>query len=207
MMQKISYTAAGAALAACLYAMPAAWAGDQAKGIVNGLDPKSMNELFDALPHQPDAALTNIIPVSPNKFRFLFVWPGSNPLMTYDRVGRSFGDRFAAFAGQLKPMATGYCLPSQNMFFGTTTYGVDEVNVAYRDIEVHYQFGWQPACQGRYIKAAELELLSSMPTHHGGYGAALPAPHPPVPAQQEPRSPEDGLKPFINSPAPAAPLE
>jgi len=100
-----------------------------------------MNELFDALPHQPDAALTNIIPVSPNKFRFLFVWPGSNPLMTYDRVGRSFGDRFAAFAGQLKPMATGYCLPSQNMFFGTTTYGVDEVNVAYRDIEVHYQFG------------------------------------------------------------------
>jgi hypothetical protein len=206
MIQKISYMAAGAALAGWVSAMSVAWAGDQAKTIINGLDPKSMNGLFDALPRQPDAALTNIIPVSPNKFRFLFIWPGSNPLMTYDRVGRSFADRFTAFAAQLKPLATGYCLPSKNMFFGTASYGEKEVNVAYRDIEVHYQFGWQPACGGQYIKAAELELLSSMPAHHGGYGAALPVPHPTVPAQ-EPRSPMEGLKPFINSPAAAPPLE
>ena len=98
MMQNIPQKAAGAVISAWLCAVPAAWAGDQAKAIVNSLDPKSMNELFEALPAQPDAALTNIVPVSPNKFRFLFVWPGSNPLMTYDRVGLSFADRFAAFA-------------------------------------------------------------------------------------------------------------
>ena len=79
--------------------------------------------------------------------------------MTYDRVGRSFAERFAAFAEQLRPLATGFCLPAANLFFGITTYGEEEVNVAYRDIEVRYQFGWQPACQGRYIQAAEIEQL------------------------------------------------
>ena len=110
--------------------------------------PKEHERAFRGSAAQPDAALTNIVPVSPNKFRFLFVWPGSNPLMTYDRVGLSFADRFTAFANQLKPLASGFCLPSQSMYFGTTTYGEDEVNVAYRDIEVHYQFGWQPALRG-----------------------------------------------------------
>lgn len=206
MMQKISYMAAGAALAGWLSVIPAAWAGDQAMNIINGLNPKSLNGLFEALPRQPDAALTNIVPVSPNTFRFLFVWPGSNPLMTYDRVGRSFAERFAAFAKRLKPLATGYCLPSQDMFFGTASYGEEEVHVAYRDIEVHYKFGWQPACQGEYIKPAELEVLSSKPAHNGGYGAALPATHPPAPAK-EPQSPMDSLKPFIKPPAAAPALE
>jgi hypothetical protein len=206
MMKNIPHKAAGALISAWLCAMPAAWAGDQAKAIVNSLDPKSMNELFEALPQQPDAALTNIVPVSPNKYRFLFIWPGSNPVMTYDRVGRSFADRFSAFAGQLKPMATGFCLPSQNLFFGSTTYGKDEVNVAYRDIEVHYQFGWQPPCQGSYIKAAEIEQLTGQQTYHGGYGAASPAAPSALPAQELP-PPEEGLKPFLNAPAAAPPLE
>lgn len=206
MMQNIPQKAAGAVISAWLCAVPAAWAGDQAKAIVNSLDPKSMNELFEALPAQPDAALTNIVPVSPNKFRFLFVWPGSNPLMTYDRVGLSFADRFTAFANQLKPLAFGFCLPSQSMYFGTTTYGEDEVNVAYRDIEVHYQFGWQRPCEGRYINAAEMDQLTSPQAHHGGYGMAVPAPSPALPAQ-EPPTPEEGLKPFIKAPAAAPPLQ
>ncbi len=206
MMQKISYIAAGAVISAWACAIPEACAGDLAKTIINSLDARSMNELFEALPQQPDAALTNIVPVSPNKFRFLFIWPGSNPLMTYDRVGRSFTDRFAAFAGQMKPLATGYCLTSQNLYFGTATYGEDEVNVAYRDIEVRYQFGWQPSCQGRYFKADEVEQLTAPPAYHGGYGAALPVPHPALPPQEQ-KPPEDGLKPFLNAPPPAPPLE
>ncbi len=143
-----------------------------------------MNELFEALPTQPDAALTNIVPVSPNKFRFLFIWPGSNPLMTYDRVGRGFTERFGSFANQLKPLAVGFCLPSQSLYFGTTTYGEDEVNVAYRDIEVHYEFGWQPPCAGRYIKAEEIDQLTQGQTYHGAYGAAVPAPSPPLPVSR-----------------------
>jgi hypothetical protein len=209
MMQNIPQKAAGAVIFAWLCAAPAAWAGDQAKSIVNSLDPKSMNELFEALPTQPDAALTNIVPVGPNKFRFLFIWPGSNPVMTYDRVGRSFTDRFAAFASQLKPLAVGYCIPSQSLYFGTTTYGEDEVNVAYREIEVRYEFGWQPPCQGRYIKAAEIEALAPEQAYHGGYGMAVPAPQPSpaLPPAQEQTAPQDGLKPFLNAPAGPAPAE
>jgi hypothetical protein len=205
MMEQISFRAAGIVLVLSLGAASAASAGDQARTIINSIDPKSMNELFEALPHQPDAALTNIMPVSPNKFRFLFIWPASNPLMTYDRVGRSFAERFALFANQMQPLAIGFCLPAPNIFFGTTTYGEEEVNVAYRDIEVHYQFGWQPPCEGRYIKAAEIEQLFAPQRYHGGFGA-LPPDHPGVPPA-EPRAPEEGLKPFLPAPAPARPLQ
>jgi hypothetical protein len=164
-----------------------------------------MNELFEALPHQPDAALTNILPVSPNKFRFLFVWPASNPLMTYDRVGRSFAERFAMFASQMNPLAVGFCLPSQNLYFGTATYGEEEVNLAYRDIEVHYQFGWQPPCEGLYIKAAEIEKLLAQQTGHEGYAA--PAPSRPDAAPPAPQTPEESLKPFLQAPASSPPLQ
>ncbi len=171
---------------------------------MNGLDSKSMNELFEAIPTQPDAALTSIAPLSPNKFRFLFVWPATNGLMTYDRVGRSFAERFAAFAAQLKPLAKGFCLTSHNMFFGSASYGEEEVNVAYRDIEVRYQFGWQAACTGRYITALELDRLGTIPHgFSGGYGAALPE-TPQIPSN-EPSTPEDRLKPLLGAPA-AAPL-
>lgn len=207
MMQDITQKAAVAAIYAALCAISPAWAGDQARSIVNSLDPKTLNELFEALPHQPDAALTNIVPLTPNKFRFLFIWPVSNPLMTYDRVGRSFVDRFVAFASQLQPLATGFCLPSETLFFGTTPYGDEEVNVAYRDIEVHYQFGWQPSCEGRYIKAAEIEELMSRPSLHSGYGAALPAAPSALPGQQEMVPPEEGLKPFLRAPATAPPVQ
>ncbi len=198
MMHHRSYKPVAAVFFAYFSAISAVPAGDQGKSIVNSLDPKSMNELFDALPQQPDAALTNITPVSPNKFRFLFVWPATNPLMTYDRVGRSFADRFTAFASQLKPLATGFCLTSNNMFFGTAAYGEKEVNVAYRDIEVHYQFGWQTPCQGRYILASELDQLALHQTYGGGYGAALPP---------SPREPEDGLKPFLSPHNATPPLQ
>ncbi len=108
MMKHLPYKIPGMVLFAWLFAVSGALAGDQAKSIVNAIDPKSMNELFEALPRQPDAALTNILPISPNKFRFLFVWPAYNPVMTYDRVGRSFVERFAAFATQVQPLATGF---------------------------------------------------------------------------------------------------
>ena len=188
-----------AAFLASFLASSAAFAGDQARTIMNGLDPKSMNELLDALPSQPDAALTTITPVAPNKFRFLFVWPASNPVMTYDRVGRSFAERFTAFAGRMRPLATGFCLTSRTMYFGSATYGEEEMNVAYRDIEVRYQFGWQPPCAGRYFTVAEIDELAAAPQiYSGGYGAALPA-APPSPGKEQ-SSPEDGLKPFLNAP-------
>ena len=122
--------------------------------------------------------------------------------MTYDRVHQSFVERFTAFASQLKPLAAGYCLGSDSALFGTTTYGQQGVNVAYRDIEVYYQLGWQPACRGLYIKAADMEQLKNAQTHRRGYGAALPAP----PAQ-DPQTPADQLKPFLSAPAAAPPLE
>jgi hypothetical protein len=206
MMKNRSPSAAGSVLLAWLCATSAAWAGDQAKAIVNSLDPKNMNALFDAAPAQPGAALTNIVPNGPNKFRFLFIWPDSNPLMTYDRVHQSFVERFTAFAKQLKPLAAGYCLGSGSALFGTTTYGQQEVNVAYRDIEVYYRFGWQPACRGLYIKAADMEQLKDAQTHHRGYGAALPAPPPSLPAQDR-QTPADQLKPFLSAPPAAPPLE
>lgn len=183
-----------AVLSAGLCAFSPAWAGDQARSIVNSLDPKRMNELFAALPAQPDAALTNIVAVAPNKFRFFFIWPGSNPFMTYDRLGRSFADRFAALATQLKPLATGFCLPSEGLLLGTATYGEEAVKVAYRDIEVHYQFGWQQVCEGRYLKSAEVEQYMNHQSYLGGYGAGLPA--------QELPPPENMLKQAPTPPAP-----
>jgi hypothetical protein len=190
------------ALAACLAAIVAmaceASAADHAKSILNSLDPKSMNELFAVSRNQPDAALTNIAPVSANTFRFLFIWPASNPAMTYDRVGRSFAERFAGFAGQMRLLVRGFCLPSRSMYFGTAVYGDEEVNVAYRDIQVYYQFGWQPACTGRYISISEIEQRTTPAVTSGGYGSAPLAPM--VPSEQ-PATPEQGLKPFLSPPS------
>jgi hypothetical protein len=177
--------------------------GDQAKAIINALDPKSMNELFEVSRRQPDAALTNIAPVSANTFRFLFIWPAFNPTMTYDRVARSFAERFTAFAEQMKPLAIGFCLPSNNIYFGTAMYGEEEVNVAYRDIEVRYQFGRRAACSGRYISMADLEQ-SGRPQQSPGHSAAFP--RMPVSPPEQPANPEDGLKPFL-APPPNGPLE
>src|SRR5690242_6699325 len=91
-----------AGLAALLLSSLPAAANDQAKTIVNGIEPKSMNQLLEMSRTQPDAALTNIVPLSANKFRFLFVWPASNPLMTYDRIGRSFAERFLGLTENLR---------------------------------------------------------------------------------------------------------
>lgn len=207
MRQDISYKAATAVLLAWLSAAPDARAGEQAKSIVNSLDPKGMNDLFEALPRQPDAALTNIVPVSPNKFRYIFVWPDTNTLMTYDRVSRSFADRFLAFAEQLKPLAKGYCLPAEDVSFGTTAYGEEEVNVAFREIEVRYQFGWQPPCQGRYLKAAEVEQLAMLEAQRRSYGVTWPSPGTSGQPRKETPQPGEELKPFLNSPPAAPPLE
>jgi hypothetical protein len=195
------YIGLAAALFASFNTIGASWAGDQARNIVNSLDPKSMNELFDALPTQPDVALTSIAPAGPNKFRFLFVWPSTNPSMTYERVGRSFAERFAKFAGQLQPLAAGFCLVSNSMYFGTANYGEEEVNVAYRDIEVHYQFGSQAPCNGRYFTAEEIERLSA-PMHPftRGYGASVPE-VPDLPPNLPP-VPENEMKPFPPSEPP-----
>ena len=187
-------------LALCIPIAEASAAGDQAKAIVNSLDSKTMNELFEVARRQPDAALTNITPVSANTFRFLFVWPASNPAMTYERVGRSFAERFAIFADQWKLLAAGFCLPSSSLFFGTATYGEREVNVAYRDIEVRYNLGWQAPCEGRYVSIAEVERTFKSAAASDGYSiGSLPSP-------SEQMAPEEGLKPFLN-PGPAAPSE
>jgi hypothetical protein len=200
MMRQRRQKAIVALIFALLLPASGAWAGDQAKAILNALDPKSMNDLFAALPKQPDAALTNITPVSPNKFRFLFIWPASNGFMTYERVGRSFAERFAAFAGQMKPLAVGFCLTSRSMYYGSAAYGEEEVNIAYRDIEVRYAVGWQAPCAGRYLPASEIEQLALPPPPYGSHGAALP--QSPGTSPRKPASPPaENLKPFLNSPA------
>jgi len=190
-----------AGLAALCIPVSASLAGDQAKAIVNALDPKSMNELFEVARRQPDAALTNITPVSANTFRFLFIWPSSNPAMTYDRVGRSFAERFAYFAEQWKLLAAGFCLSGPNLMFGTAPYGEEEVNVAYRDIEVRYAIGKQAPCEGRYLSIADVERTLRPSAAWNGYSiGSLPSP------SQHMTTPEEGLKPFLN-PGPATPLE
>ena len=195
MIRHLTLKSFAASLLALFIPVSAASAGDQAKAIINGLDPKSMNELFEVARRQPDAALTNIIPVSANTFRFLFIWPASNPAMTYDRVGRSFAERFAYFAEQWKLLAAGFCLSGANLAFGTTTYGEQEVNIAYRNIEVRYAMGRQANCEGRYISLAEVEKTLKSSSASNGYSiGSLPA------------APEEGLKPFLN-PVPLAPVE
>ncbi len=198
MIRQLTFKGIAAAgfLALCLPIPEASAAGDQTKAIVNSLDPKSMSELFDVVRRQPDAALTNITPVSANKFRFLFVWPASNPAMTYERVGRSFAERFAIFADQWKLLAAGFCLPSASLLFGTAAYGEEEVNVAYRDIEVRYNLGLQAPCEGRYISQAEVErTLKSAAAASNGYSVG-PMPSP----SEQLTAPEEGLKPFLNPP-------
>jgi len=195
MIPKLTFKSFAAGLLALCAPVSVASAGDQAKEIVNSLDPKSMNDLFEVARRQPDAALTNITPVSANTFRFLFIWPASNPTMTYDRVGRSFAERFAYFAEQWKLLAAGFCLSGANLAFGTTTYGEQEVNIAYRNIEVRYAMGKQANCEGRYISLAEVEKTLKSSSASNGYSiGSLPA------------APEEGLKPFLN-PVPLAPLE
>ncbi len=205
MIRWTSFKALIAALLVLSAWVPITQAGDQAKAILNGLDPKSMNELLELSKSQPDAALTNIAPVSANTFRFLFVWPASNPVMTYERVGRSFTERFLGFAGSLKLLATGFCLPSRNMYFGTATYGEEEMNVAYRDIQVRYEFGWQAPCAGRYVPISELEQNPVPAQSFGKYGTSS-LPRTPVAPPKQPVTPEESLKPFLN-PRPPIPSE
>jgi hypothetical protein len=186
MIPKLTFKSFAAGLLALCAPVSVASAGDQAKEIVNALDPKSMNDLFEVARRQPDAALTNITPVSANTFRFLFIWPASNPTMTYDRVGRSFAERFAYFAEQWKLLAAGFCLSGANLAFGTTTYGEQAVNIAYRNIEVRYAMGKQANCEGRYISLAEVEKTLKSSSVPNGYSiGSLPA------------APEEGLKPFL----------
>jgi hypothetical protein len=198
MNKNIIGKSAAISLIALSISSSASLAGDQAKAIINGIDPKSMNELLEVSRTQRDAALTNIAPLSANKYRFLFVWPASNPVMTYDRVGRSFAERFIVFADQLKPLATGFCLQSKNVNFGTALYGEEEINVAYRDIEVRYQVSWQQPCSGRYIAASDLEQLKPE-RQSTGYGAGLAQEPLPRPGGQ---AAPDPLKQFLKEATP-----
>jgi hypothetical protein len=194
MNRQISLMTFAAGLLALCGPLPKAWAGDQAKTIVNSLDSKGVNELFEVSRTQPDAALTNITPTTPNTFRFLFIWPSSNQIMTYDRVGRSFVERFAGFAGELKLLAVGFCLPARTMYFGQAFYGEQEINIAYRDIEVRYIFGRRSPCTGRFIPIAEIE------PYIASAHARLPLPEAPP---KQTTTPEEDLKPLFSPPAPA----
>jgi len=197
MIRQMTFKGFAAALAALSIPVSASLAGDQAKAIVNAVDPKSMNELFEVARRQPDAALTNITPASANTFRFLFIWPTSNPAMTFDRVGRSFAERFALFADQWKLLAAGFCLSGPNLSFGTAIYGEEEVNVAYRDIQVRYALGRKAPCQGRYVSIAEVER-NVRPSAKGYSIGSLPLPG-------QITDPEERLKPFLTPPPPASP--
>lgn len=199
MIQPLRFKSFAATLLALCIPVSASFAGDQAKDIVNSLDPKSMNELLEVSRSQPDAALTNIVPASANTFRFLFVWPAANPAMTFDRVERAFAERFVSFADQWKLLASGFCLSGSSLFFGTAPYGGQDVNIAYRDIEIRYAMGLQPACRGRYVSLAEVENISKPSLALRGYSiGALPLPSPQV-------APQDGLKPFLNPNPPSPP--
>ena len=200
MIRQRTFRNIAAGLLALCIPVPDAFAGDHAKEIVNALDPKSMNELFEVSRRQPDAALTNIVPASANTFRFMFIWLASNPTMTYDRVERSFAERFAFFADQWRLLAAGFCLSGSNLSFGTTAFGEEEVNVAYRDIEVRYAMGRQGPCDGRYISFAEVEHTLKAASEPSGYSIGSF----PLPSQQL-TTPQEGLKPFLNPNAPAPP--
>ncbi len=196
MIRQLTLKSFAASLLALCVPVSGAVAVDRAREIVNALDPKTMNELFEVARRQPDAALTNITPVSANMFRFLFVWPASNPTMTYDRVGRSFAERFAFFADQWKLLAAGFCLNGPNLAFGATAYGEEEVNVAYRDIEVRYAIGTQTHCDGKYLSMAEVEQAVKATAAPRGYSiGSLPSQH----------TPQEGLKPFLTPPVSAPP--
>jgi hypothetical protein len=166
-------------------------AADQAKSIINSLDPKNLNDLIAMSKTQPDAALTSVTPVGANKFRFLFIWPASNSLMTYERVGRSFAERFFKFAESQKYLAAGYCISARNMSFGTAFYGDEELAVAYRDIEVRFQLMPQMACAGKYVSADDLFKPAPAP-------APRVAPPPAVEKGGNPA--EDSIKPFLPAP-------
>ena len=199
MIQPLRFKAFAAALLALCLPAQAAFAGEQAKDIVNSLDPKSMNELIEVSRTQPDAALTNIVPASANTFRFLFVWPASNPTMTFDRVERAFAERFALFAEQWKLLASGFCLSGSSLFFGTAPYGGQDVNIAYRNIELRYAMGTHLPCEGRYVSLAEVESsIRPSPALRGYSIGALPLPSPQA-------APQDGLKPFLNPNLPSPP--
>jgi hypothetical protein len=189
----------GAAIGLVAFAISAsaASAGEQAKQIINGLPPEIMNELLEKSREQPGVHFTSIGSISANKHRFLFVWPGTNPVMTYDEIERNFADRFLVFADRLKPFATGFCLPSRDLVFGMATYGEERVNVAYRDIEVRYQASWQPPCPGRYIAASDVEEALKPKYPSLGYGAGLT--RQPLPRPNGQAAP-DSLTPFLGQP-------
>lgn len=181
----------------------AAAAGEQAKAIINGVPPEIMNELLEQSRTEPDSAFAGITPISANKHRFIFIWPAANPIMTYEKVDRNFAKRLIVFAEQLKPLATGFCLPSKNMVFGTAEYGAAAINVAYRDIEVRYQFGFQPTCTGQYIAASELDRVLK-PRTAIRYGAGLA--QEPLPTPEGQGVAPDPLKRFLGEP-PAQPTK
>lgn len=156
------------------------------RDILARIDPKALRELLDTAKEKPDVALTNIVPTEDNKFRYVFVWSAGNA-MTEERIGRSFLERFLQFASKQRYLATGYCLTPNGMGLVTATYDQEKINLAFRDIEVHRDFGWREKCAGKFITAAELEAQKNMANRR-----ALPLP--PPPARE---NPSDGLSPFL----------
>jgi len=161
-----------------------------AREILANVDAGAMRDLMEAARTQPDVALVNIMPVNDNKFRYVFIWPASNPMMSEDRVGRSFLDRFLQFAHNQRFLATGFCLTPDGMGLLSASYGDVEVNVAFRNIEVYRDFGWREPCTGKFVTAQEVEKQKAI------FDAVKrnPLPLPPPPARD---NPSDGLSPFL----------
>ncbi len=160
------------------------------RDILARIDAKAMRDLLDAAREQPDVALTNIIPVADNKFRYVFVWPAENTMMTEDRVGRSFLERFVQFASAQRYLANGFCLTPDGMGFVSATYGGAKVNLAFRDIEVYRDFGWREKCAGKFVTSEDVEKQKR--AAEAAARRALPLP--PPPARD---APSDGLSPFL----------
>jgi hypothetical protein len=178
-------------LAGCLAPQTLSAQPTSTRDTLERIDPKAMRQLLAQAKEQPDVALTNIVPVDANRFRFVFVWPAEYTMMTEDRINRSFAQRFLQFTSEQKFLATAYCLTPPRIGFLASTYGEEKVNMAFRNIEVYRDIGWRDPCRGKLVTAAEIDELRQKKDEEKS--SLLPLP-PPVPNQDKQ---EDSVAPFL----------
>jgi hypothetical protein len=175
-------------LGTCLLPAPLAAQSTKFRDTLDRVDPAAMRQLLAQAKDQPDVALTNIVPVEDNKFRFIFIWPAEYTMMTEDRINRSFAQRFLQFTTSQEFLATGYCLTPSGIGFLASTYGDQKVNMAYREIEVYREIGWRDHCRGKLVTSAQLAELKK--EKEAATSHMLPVPPPAG-------DPGDGVSPFL----------
>jgi hypothetical protein len=185
---KLRYALRILLLGTCLLPAPLAAQSYKFRDTLERIDPAAMRQLLDQAKDQPDVALTNIVPVEDNKFRFIFIWPAEYTMMTEDRINRSFAQRFLQFTSSQEFLATGYCLTPQGLGFLTSTYGDQKVNMAFREIEVYREIGWRDHCRGKLVTSTQLAELKR--EKEAATSRMLPLP----PTGE---APGDGVSPFL----------